>query len=255
MKNRIIEMMHNCIKINLILFAVLLICSTALSQINNTDVAARLWEGVGGKENWQNARYFMFSCIGGEKHSFAHGERKYLWDKQTGNCRFEGFTSDDEAIVVLFNIKTTEGVIYIDNEKIDNKQAIKDITEEVIAEFEKDAQLLFLPTALEGDHVSYTIQEEKLVGSQRFTVVNIKNRKTSFETAINGLLSLDAQTGQIREWRPAQTTNHFSVSGFKDVGGGLVLPTRFAGSDTSMSVVYPLAAALVNIESQKFNKP
>ncbi|WP_257668867.1 hypothetical protein [Parapedobacter tibetensis] len=250
-------MVDNYVKINLALFLTLLIFFTTThgQPATNSSVAAKLWEGIGGKENWQNARYFMFSCIGGEKHSFAQGERKYLWDKLSGNCRFDGVTTDDENVIVLFNVKTAEGTAYINGIKIDNQRVAADIIDEVRSDFEKDAYLLFLPTALEGNSVSYTVAEEKLIGSQRFTVVNIKNPKTSFETAIDGQLYMDAQTGQIQEWRPKRAANHFSISGFKDIGGGLVLPTRFTGSDTTTSVTYPLAAALVNIEAQKFNKP
>ena len=249
-------MMYTYIKFKLSLFISLFICfANCFGQTNGSAIVAKLWDGVGGKENWQNARYFMFSCVGGEKPSLAQGERKYLWDKQTGNCRFEGITTDDEALVVLFNVKTAKGTVYINADEIDNQRIAMDIIEVVIDEFEKDAQLLFLPTVLEGDHATYVIEEEKLVGVQRFTIVNIKNKKTSFEAAVDGKLSLDAQTGQILEWRPNQTANHFSISGFKDIGGGLILPTHFTGSDTTVSVRYPLAAALVNIESQKFNKP
>ncbi len=249
-------MMHTFKKINLSLFILLFVCYTmATGQTSTSTALDKLWEGIGGKENWQTARYFMFTCVGGEKHSFAQGERKYLWDKQTGNCRFEGITTDDERIVVLFNLKTDKGTVYVNAEEISNSLIVADIIAEVANEFEKDAQLLFLPTAVEGDQASYSVEEEKLVGTQRYAIINVKNGKTNVEAAIDGQLYLDTQTGQIREWRPNRTANHFSVSGFKDIGGGLVLPTHFKGSDTTTSVRYPIAAALVNIEAQKFNEP
>mgnify|MGYP007082186859 CR=1 FL=1 len=228
---------------------------SAQGQPSKTAVEAKLWDAIGGKENWRNARYFMFSCVGGGDHAFVQGERKYLWDKQTGNCRFEGITADDETIIALLNIKTGKGTVYLSGAKLDNPKTTQDILEEVSDEFGKDACLLFLPTALEGSQVSYTVSGEKLVGSQRFAVVHIKNQKTSFEATIDGQLYVDTQTGQVQRWRPSDLASHFAVSGFKDIGGGLVLPTRFTGSDTVTSVTYPLAAALVHIEDQKFNLP
>ncbi|SEK22450.1 hypothetical protein [Parapedobacter koreensis] len=249
--------MHYIIKFKLSLFVALLSFATVVrGQITAVDdVANKLWEAIGGKENWLNARYFMFSCIGGDNQSAIQGERKYLWDKQTGNCRFEGLTTDDENLIVLFNIKTTSGTVYLNGTKLDNPRTTADIVKEIAIEFEKDAYLLFLPTALEGDNATYTVAEEKLVGAQRFTVVNIKNRKTSFEGAVDGQLYVDSQTGQAQRWRPSQVSNYFVISGFKDIGGGLVLPTRFIGNDTTTSITYPLAAALVNIEGQKFSRP
>src|SRR5690606_31488047 len=249
-------MMHNFTKLKLNLFFMLLGgIATAFGQGSQAGLAHKLWEAIGGKENWQNARYFMFSCIGGDHSSFTQGERTYLWDKQEGYCRFEGVTTDDESVVALFNIKTHTGTVYINDEKLSNPKTSADIINEISAEFERDAYLLFLPTVLEGDRVSLTVTGEKLIGSQRFTVVDIKNHKTSFEATVDGQLYVDAQTGRVQQWLSHQDQNRFAVSGFKDIGGGLVLPTRFTTDDTTNNITYPIAAALVHIEAQKFNIP
>ncbi|MFC3198778.1 hypothetical protein ACFOET_14245 [Parapedobacter deserti] len=249
-------MMHNFVKFILNLFTALLAFAAIVQgQVSDSDIETKLWDAIGGKKNWEDARYFMFSCVGREDESFAQGERKYLWDKKTGSCRFEGITTDDEAAIVLFNTKTAEGTVYINGVKLDNPRTTADVIAEVSDEFEKDAYLLFLPTALCGGQASYTVTGEKLVGTQRLVVINIKNPKTSFETPVEGQLYVDLQTGQAKRWRASNNTNHFTISGFKDIGGGLVLPTRFTGSDASTSITYPIAAALVNIEEQKFIKP
>ncbi len=250
--------MHRFIKIKLSLLIATLIglgSMDAAGQESQEDLTDKLWEAIGGKENWQNARYFMFSCVGADTDAFAPGERKYLWDKQTGNCRFEGTTTDDEAVVVLFNVKTHEGSVYINGTKLDNPNTASGVIAAVASEFERDAYLLFLPTALEGNRASYTVAGEKLIGSQRFAVVNIKNPKTSFQAAVDGQLYIDMKTGLAQSWKSSRSGNHYTFSGFKDIGGGLVLPTRFTGVDSATSITYPIAAALVSIEAQKFNNP
>src|SRR5690606_33213134 len=214
-------------------------------------LASKLWEAVGGQTNWENARYFMFSCVGGH-HSFVQGERKYLWDKQTGNCRFDGVTTDDEAMTILFNIETSEGTVYINNIKLENPRTTADIIAEITEEFNKDARLLFLPTIVEGGQVSYHIAGEKLVGSQRLTVMEIENKRTSFEDTVAGQLYIDSQTGRIHQWRPSNSSSRYAIGDYKAIGSGLVLPTRFTGNDTTTSITYPIAAALINIEGQKF---
>ncbi len=247
------------VKLKLSLLIAVCCCTTAVNgqdAPSGTEIklADKLWEAVGGRENWHNARYFMFSCKGGN-HSFAQGERKYLWDKQTGNCRFDGITTDDEAVIVLFNIETGEGTVYINDTKLENPRTTHDIVSDIIEEFNRDAQLLFLPTVLEGDQVSYKITGDKLIGSQRFTVVAIENRHTSFESSVAGQLYVDSQTGRIHQWRPNRGTVAFSIGGYKAIGSGLALPTRFTGSDATTSITYPIAAALVHIEGQKFSTP
>lgn len=253
-------MMDNKLTIYLsILFILFGYLPVSYGQTSDNALEAKIWEGIGGKENWQNARYFMFSCMGGKDATFFHGERKYLWDKLTGDCRFEGITADGDTVVVLFNLKTSKGTAYINNTEQEDQQAATGLVQKALSEFEEDANLLFLPTTLEGKNVFYTVEEEKLIGSKRFTVVNLANEKTSFETSVNGMLYIDEQTGHIQHWLPNQTNKrdgaYYAVGGFKDIGGGLVLPTHFRGSDSSSTVIYPLAAALVNIEAHKFNKP
>ncbi|WP_262248701.1 hypothetical protein [Parapedobacter soli] len=253
-------MMQRSVKLKLNLAIALWYCAMAVAngQVDspNTEVKLekKLWEAIGGQENWQNARYFMFSCVGG-RHSFVQGERRYLWDKQTGNCRFDGVTTDDEAVTALFNIRTGKGAAYINDTELDNPRTTADIVAEITEEFTKDALLLFLPTILDDNHVSYSISGEKLIGSQRITVVDIENKHTNTDVAIVGQLYIDSQTGRIREWRPSHEGSGFSVGGYKAIGSGLMLPTRFTNSDSAASVTFPIAAALVHIEGQKFNKP
>lgn len=244
-------------KLNLLL--ALWCCTTTIyaqvaPPLKEDSVADKLWDAAGGQENWQNARYFMFSCTGG-RPSFAQGERKYLWDKQTGNCRFDGITTDDERVTVLFNIETGEGTVYIGDTELDNPRTTDDVITEITDEFNRDAQLLFLPTILEGDQASCHITGEKLVGSQRFTVVSVVNKHTEFETSVTGELYIDAQTGQIHQWLPANSAESFSINDYKAVGSGLLLPTQFTSNNTATSISYPIAAALTYIESEKFNEP
>lgn len=252
-------MMQHAVKLKLNLFISLWCCATAVSgQVMpsgmEAELEAKIWEAIGGQETWQNARYFMFSCTGG-KHSFAQGDRRYLWDKQTGNCRFDGMTTDDETVTVLFNTVTSTGTVYINNTKLENPRTTDDIVAEIKEEFDKDAQLLFLPTILEGIQASYKITGEKLIGSQRLTVINVENKRTSFATAVAGRLYVDSQTGQVLQWWPANGTVGFSVGEYKAIGSGLILPTRFNSSGTATSITYPIAAALVHIEGQKFSRP
>ncbi|WP_353181440.1 hypothetical protein [Parapedobacter lycopersici] len=250
-------MMDNHVKIYLsVLLFLFSYCTTSYGQTADTALEAKIWKGIGGKENWQKARYFMFSCLGGKGQHFVQGERRYLWDKQTGDCRFEGITADEDTLVVLFNLKTSSGAAYVNEEQQEDQQATT-LVEEALSAFETDANLLFLPTSLEGKDVSYIVEEEKLIGSKRFKVIKLQNHKTSFETSVKGLLYINEQTGHIQHWLPTQTDQpiYYAISGFKDIGGGLVLPTRFSGNDSTATITYPLAAALVNIEAHKFNRP
>jgi len=240
------------------LFFLFSLLPAAYSQPADTTVEAKIWEGIGGKQNWQDVRYFMFSCLE-RAGDTSQGVREYLWDKQTGDCRFEEVSKDGDTVITLFNLKTEKGAAFINSEKQGDSLKSAKLIQEALSTFRKDASLLFLPTTMEGRNAIHAVEKEKLIGSRRFTVIKLANEKTSFDASVNGQLYIDARNGRIQHWQPNRAdqrdTAYYTVSEFKDVGGGLVLPTHFTASDSSSTVSYPLAAALIHIESHKLNKP
>lgn len=261
--SRFLDMSTNLKRLNPVIFMCVGLSAMStgvLGQSTQPQVVSKIWDGIGGKDNWTNARYFMFSCIGEDTLSALQSERAYLWDKQTGECRFEGLTIEDEELIVLFNIKTeiTQGQVFVDRNRLNQAPEATEIITAVKEQFEKDASFIFLPTLLEGKASSINLEDEKLVGSKKYMIVHVKNPNTSFESAIEGQLFIDALSGRIQRWHPQDNSvsdKTYLVGGFKDIGGGLILPTQFTDSNGTNHISYPLAAALVNIEPQKFTQP
>lgn len=225
-------------------------------QQQNSTINAKLWSSIGGEERWNNSRYLMFSCRGNAKTGLAT-ERIYLWDKQTGQCRYEGVDTLESDLVVLFNIKSGQGTVFSSGEKVADSAEEKRIIEGVGDQFKRDASFIFMPTILERDGTISAENQEKLVGKDRHIIANIKNRNTSYHFAVEGRITMDAKTGRVQSWQPTDTTESpnrkYDVSGYKDIGDGLILPTIF--SSNGSKITFPLAAALVSIEAEKFTHP
>ncbi len=217
------------------------------------EVSEKIWASLGGKQQWENARYFMFTCQG--PHAQAHASpASYLWDRHTGNCRYEGTTADKGELVVLFNLNHTTGQVFIDNVAQDSAELVAKTIDNVRQGFKKDAELLFLPAIQDGKNAQLSLASERLVGASRQFVVQVKNEETVYGADAAGTIHVDAQSGRIRHWNPQRGVS-YEVSGYKDIGGGLFLPTRFVAAQGRENVVYSVAAALVHIESQKFTQP
>src|SRR5690349_24746067 len=77
-------------------------------------VAQRVIDALGGQEAWDNTHFLRFS--------FA-GRRTHWWDKWTGRHRLEGQTQDGKNYVVLENINTKEGTVYINGQKVEGDEA------------------------------------------------------------------------------------------------------------------------------------
>lgn len=64
-----------------------------------------MWVALGGKENWEKARYLSFRWIvEGEGNVVA--DYRHDWDRYTNHCCVEGTTRDGKHLVVLFNTKS-----------------------------------------------------------------------------------------------------------------------------------------------------
>lgn len=226
------------------------------AQADDIYLSQKVWSSIGGQDNWGNARYFMFTCQGASHHLNGHTS-SYLWDRETGNCRFEGETSDNKELVVLFNLHNTRGEVFVDATPLQDAEEIELQVERTLSEFKQDAELLFLPTVLDGREANLSVASEKLVGSSRQFVAYIKNGETAYGSEVEGTLHIDAQSGRICLWQPQRGKHRgisYEVGGYRDIGGGLILPTRFTTQQGRPNVIYPVAAALVHIEPEKFTK-
>ena len=68
------------------------------------DIADGVMERLGGRANWDATRYITWGFF---------GKRRHVWDKWTGNLRFE-----NRDLVVLMNIHSRQGRAWEDGEEI-----------------------------------------------------------------------------------------------------------------------------------------
>ncbi len=72
---------------------------------------SRLMEKMGGWKNWDQTRYITWKFF---------GRRLHVWDKWTGNIRFE-----NKDIVVLMNIHNQEGRVWRAGVKMTEPDSLK----------------------------------------------------------------------------------------------------------------------------------
>jgi hypothetical protein len=68
---------------------------------------------MGGRANWDQARYLRFDWVverGGKEAAHA----RHLWDRKTGRYRVEWLSRDGRNVVALFDIKTKAGHVWLD---------------------------------------------------------------------------------------------------------------------------------------------
>lgn len=229
----------------ILLFTMLsLIQMTNAQEKSNQEIILSL----GKPSKWNNINYILFSSLS-TNGSFK--ERSYLIDKSSGKTRFEGKTNNNTKIIVLFNFKSK----IISKSYVNGKASdIKTITslQEITNQLFEDSKLLFLPMLVASAPKSnITITPGKIMNAEKLVEINFKNVSNINRQTINGSIFLNNK-GDIKEYDLEHNT--YITQDIKDIGDGILLPTKFIHKNHPYSSIkFNTVAAFTSIEEQKFN--
>jgi len=116
------------------------------------ELADRLMQALGGKENWERTRYISFK--------FA-GRRSHYWDKHQGRHRVQWSSREGDEYLILHNLSTRQGSAYKNGQMLeggDKEQAL----ESAYGAWINDTYWLIMPYKLRdpGVELSYDGEEE-----------------------------------------------------------------------------------------------
>jgi hypothetical protein len=236
-----------------LLWIALAVTGTVKAQDQAADL---LWQGFGGRDAWNESRYFLFTH---SRNTSAAGpaEQRYLWDRRNGACRLESLTADEQPLIVLFNTGSQDAQVFIDGKPVTDQTATDSIRKQSADHFRKDAYWLFIPALLEKSK-QLSHQGNELIGNRRYEVFETTCQIPEAGPAVCRFFA-DSRTGRIERWTVRDESGgiryDFMLSAFKDIGGGLVLATRFDDQARHIHIHYPITAALMGVEPDKFSKP
>src|SRR5690606_32054281 len=196
-------------------FAILYIClQPCLGQ--GSDL---LWKGVGGKEKWEQTTYILFT-VNGNGSKYIQDGRRFLIHRSSGRARFEGRTEKGSNLVVLFNYKTGKlKKYYINGEEISSSSEIQESFNKVQEQFQRDNEFLFLSTKTEL-HQAKSKVSSRIVNAEKLLSIPIQLPHNN----ISGELLFHPETGWIKQISESNGGTYL-VNGYKDIGGGIYLPT------------------------------
>ncbi len=115
-------------------------------------VAETTLEAMGGRTAWEATRYLRFNFFGFRLHH---------WDRYTGRHRLEGETREGQAYVVLHNVHSRQGQVWLDGE-LQSGEAKAEWLERAYKAWINDTYWLLMPYKLRdpGVDLSYDGEEE-----------------------------------------------------------------------------------------------
>lgn len=100
-------------------------------------------QAMGGLDSWNNTRYVRFKFRVGQAGEW-RTSRSHLWDKWEGRYRFESTDNEGVKSVVLFNINTKEGKVYVNGKELAKEEAAQRL-ERAYGAFVNDTYWLAMP--------------------------------------------------------------------------------------------------------------
>ncbi|HLT87924.1 MAG TPA: hypothetical protein VKZ57_10050 [Sphingobacterium sp.] len=232
-----------------VIFGILSVSCVTIRAQEGEEAGKILLKGIGGKEKWDSTNYILFTANGNDAKHFQNG-RKFLINTKSGQARFEGKSNDGNNIVSLFNFKTGKlAKFFVNGNEV--KQISSETNElftRINEQFKKDIAFLFLPALIEQSET-----KTGKISSKIFNAEKLQSLPFQLKGGLSGEVLFNGETGWIKQFidKDGQT---YLVNGYKDIGGGLFLPTTFRNLENSeKSLLFSTVAAFTEMEESKFS--
>jgi len=144
--------------------AILLLSSLLAAEDRDpkaVQVAESLIESMGGREAREKARYLQYAFLVVSPDGQYRTRRYHLWDTWEGRYRYESRPDGGAAQLVLFNVNTKQGDVYLNGEKASGEAAAKAL-EDAYGAYINDSYWLMMPWKWldPGVNLKYAGEEE-----------------------------------------------------------------------------------------------
>ncbi len=238
------------------LISVMALLSGCATGQTKEDVIQKVWDGAGGKKTWEDSRYLTFT-FAPQRDGKTLIKRTHLWDRYTGNYRFEGTTAANESLLVLFNVNTRKGKSFINGEPLADSLNNVQVTK-AYGYYINDAYWLIAPLKLQDPGVNVNLEDEEDVDGTLCPVLHLTFNNVGLTSGDQYWLYVNPENGQIKRWKflleGQKEPGIFNWTDYKDLGGGLNLATTKQNVNQNQAITFPVASVLVSVEKGKFTK-
>lgn len=242
---------HSSLYLSSLFLSLFFFCSLSSLKAQN-GIINSIWEGVGGKSTWQNTRFILFVVKGNELSSSFKESRRFLLNKSNGEVRFEGKNAQGDRYIFLFNYQSQKlKKVYKNQIEIKNASSENELFQELLAQFNEDSSLLFIQTFLDKSGSKLGSVENKISNAEKVNAIPFKTFSL-MNKPLSGKVYTNSENFLLRNLE--LNDEEYLIDGYKDIGGGLTLPTIFKNTaDSSKSSSYSLVASFTEMEESKFS--
>ncbi len=151
------------------------------------EIADEVMQALGGRENWDNTRYIQWRFF---------GKRLHIWDKWTGNLRFEY-----GDLLVLMNLNTREGKAWKSGEKITQPDSLKKTLQYAYEAWVNDSYWMFMPYKLKDSGVTLKYAGEgKTENGRPADILQLTFKNVGVTPQNKYLVYVDKESRLVTQW-------------------------------------------------------
>ena len=224
----------------------------ARSEPRALQIVDAMMGAMGGKDTWDSTRYLRFDMV-----SERSGEQKLLtdqyWDKYTGRHRLEAKTEDGQPYVVLENVNTGEGTVYIAGRRAEPEQE-KTLLQKAMSSWKSATYWLFMPYKMKDPGVTLTYAGEEKLGDVLYDKVLLTHpNEDKFWAYINRETHLMDRWSFLLGAGTGEPTP-YTWSGWKPYGKLMFSPERVS-ADGSRKLLFPHLQVFADLPDGVFTSP
>jgi hypothetical protein len=151
------------------------------------EVADRVMEALGGRNNWDQTRFIQWRFF---------GRRLHVWDKYTGRLRFE-----EGSQLVLMDVETKQGRVWNERREVTDTEAVKEALEKAYRAWINDSYWMFMPYKLKDTGVTLTyVGEGKTNEGQKSLVLQLTFAEVGVTPENKYHVYVDPTTNRVIQW-------------------------------------------------------
>ena len=151
------------------------------------EVADMVMDRLGGWSNWDATRHITWRFFGGRLH---------VWDKRTGNIRFE-----EGELVVLMNIHSQEGRAWVAEAEIENADSLAAKLKSTYEAWINDSYWLVMPYKLKDSGVTLKYRGQGVTAQGiEAEILELTFRDVGVTPQNRYVIHIDAADHLVRQW-------------------------------------------------------
>lgn len=193
-------------------------------------VAERTLKAMGGAEAWEETRFLRFNFFGARLHH---------WDRYTGRHRVEGTSREGVSYVVLHNINSREGEVYLDG-ALQSGESAASWLERAYGAWINDTYWLLMPYKLQDPGVNLRYDGEETIDGTLYDKLQLSfgevgltpgDRYWAYINRDSGLM--DRWAYHLQDWEAEREPTRWTWSGWAPHGQIMLASKRTNLADGS----------------------